>query len=323
MHTDARDARPSNGTNGTNGSRFAEFIRSRVQDEHPAWTLSKEWAQLTALGALLATAADLLLLERKFGLLRGGFLAPDYLVTWQQRLFFFVTSVAADAGLLAPLVAAGLWLWGRHMRLSAAARGLITIIGALLPIVVANFVTLHLIDYLGDTINARILFELTGRSLAEVVAVAAGHLLRLGLVLAVAGAVVAVLGYFMQEDLYMAQTWGGTSNDMEYAYKLYGNYDGKGGRVGGKFVKTTSDKPELLTFAARDGKRTYLIVVNKSQSQRFAATVTLPAATGTVQTFTLSDKYRERLRAEDPAPVNGKTFVVNMAPFSATLVVVQ
>jgi hypothetical protein len=134
---------------------------------------------------------------------------------------------------------------------------------------------------------------------------------------------VLVLGTFMREDLFMAQSWYGPQGYMELAYKLFRNYDDKGGHVGGKFVETTSDKPDLVTFAARDGKKTYLLLVNKSQSARFTTNIRLPIAAKTVQTYTLAERLGQRIKEEDPANVGGNAFTVRMAPFSASLVVID
>ena len=99
----------------------------------------------------------------------------------------------------------------------------------------------------------------------------------------------AVLGIFMQEDLYMAQNWyqGDSSQPAYWAQKLYGNYDGKGGKVRGKFVKTTSSHKDLLTYATDNAGKEDIILVNKNLSAPITVTIKLPHAAKSFQTFTL------------------------------------
>jgi hypothetical protein len=135
----------------------------------------------------------------------------------------------------------------------------------------------------------------------------------------------AVLGIFMQEDLYMAQNWyqGDDSHYLYYAQKLYGNYDGKGSRVGGNFVKSESSNKELLSYAAVDKSRTFVVLVNRSHTARFQTTIKLPHAARSYRTYTLSEKVGMHLKESDPQTVTGADVGVVMTPYSAMLVVAE
>jgi hypothetical protein len=135
----------------------------------------------------------------------------------------------------------------------------------------------------------------------------------------------AVLGIFMQEDLYMAQVWGqpGKGSFSFYAHKLFGNYDGKGGRLRGAFVPTTSSSKDLLTYAARDDARTYVIIVNKNQRQAANATIRLPAAARSFQSFTLAESLGLRVFADERRAVTAERATVYVPAFAAELVVLE
>jgi mannan endo-1,4-beta-mannosidase len=135
----------------------------------------------------------------------------------------------------------------------------------------------------------------------------------------------AALGIFMQEDLYMSQVWAqpGKASFSFYAHKLYGNYDGQGGRIRGAFVPTTTSNKDLLVYAARDGARTYVVIVNKNQRQPASAAIRLPAAVRSVQTFTLAESLGLRVFAGPRRPASGQQVTVHVPAFAAELVVLE
>jgi mannan endo-1,4-beta-mannosidase len=135
----------------------------------------------------------------------------------------------------------------------------------------------------------------------------------------------ALLGIFMQQDLYMAQVWAqpGKASFSFHAHKLYGNYDGRGGRVRGAFVPTTTTSKDLLVYAARDGARTYVVIVNKNQRDPASAAIRLPAEARRVQTFTLAESLGPRVFAGPSKPVTGKQVTVHVPAFAAELIVVE
>ncbi len=129
----------------------------------------REWLILTALAALATTLLDGVLVERKVGLFRGGFLAENFLRSTAQKALFVGASVAVDAAVLG--VVAVFWLLVA-MRLGLRVRGrvVLTLGGVLVPIAWADFVRYELATYLGDLLNVGVLFDLAGRSIREMLA---------------------------------------------------------------------------------------------------------------------------------------------------------
>ncbi len=140
------------------------------------------------------------------------------------------------------------------------------------------------------------------------------------------GAVVraALYGIFMQEDLYMSENWSQVDKgkSLYYAQKLYGNYDGKGSRVKGRFVKSSSSAAELMSFAVRDGKRVYVVLVNQSAEKAADTSVKLPEAVQGADAYLLQESaglrlYSSKLKAA------GSEVKVEVPPYSAVLLVMQ
>jgi hypothetical protein len=132
------------------------------------------WLRLTALAAALATGLDAFLLERKKGFFTGGFLAVDHVQSPGEAVLFLAASLLADAAVVGVLIAVGLWLT-RGMRLTAFARTIALLAFGLAPLVIANFISYQLLDYLGDAFDIGLMFELTGRRPEEFLAVASSH----------------------------------------------------------------------------------------------------------------------------------------------------
>jgi hypothetical protein len=135
----------------------------------------------------------------------------------------------------------------------------------------------------------------------------------------------ALLGVFMQEDLYMAESWYqvDAKKYQFYAQRLYGNYDGKGARVRGRFVKSSSSSPDLLSYAARDGDRWYLVLVNKNEKRGAQTSVKLPGPVTETQSYLLSEPVGLRLVESPKRKASGSDVKIDVPPFSATLVVVR
>jgi mannan endo-1,4-beta-mannosidase len=95
---------------------------------------------------------------------------------------------------------------------------------------------------------------------------------------------VDVLGIFGREGLVIANYWGngaGVGELPEYiqsAFKLYRNYDGKGGKFGDTAVEATSaDLTKGVVYAATDSKTKQLtvVVINKDLTNNTLAKVKL------------------------------------------------
>ena len=147
----------------------------------------------TIAAAFAVTACDAVLLERSKGYFTGGFLSVDHLEGPAQAAGFLLLSVVIDAALIGGIVAAATWALTR-LRLHARAAmlsGLFLGAGALM---LADVFTYELLQYLGDAFDLGLMFDLTGGSVSEMLAVASAHLLRpAGLVVAAAGAASATV----------------------------------------------------------------------------------------------------------------------------------
>ena len=137
-----------------------------------------QWAGVTAAAAITATSFDAVLLQYRRSYFTGGFLATDFVTSSSEALAFFAGSLVTDAAVTGVVAFGALWLLGRlavrrHLALAAA------FVLALLPIFVADFVQYQLMTYLGDAFDLRLLFELSGRSPGEVLAVSSAHLTRI------------------------------------------------------------------------------------------------------------------------------------------------
>jgi hypothetical protein len=135
----------------------------------------------------------------------------------------------------------------------------------------------------------------------------------------------ATLGVFMQEDVYMAQNWyqGDSKQPAFWAQKLYGNYDGKGGKIRGKFLKSTSSHKDLLSFATDNAGKKDIVLVNKNPSTPINALVKLPAAAKSYMTYLLGEGVGMRLVESGPEPAKGQEISIQVPAYSALVIVAQ
>jgi arylsulfatase A-like enzyme len=121
------------------------------------------------------TTIDAALLQRRRGLFTGGFLSDDHLSGVAETLAFVTVSLLIDAavgGLLAVLAMYPLARAGAS-RLVVMTAGSMAAIG---PLMLANAVNYEIARYLGPAFDLGLLFDLTGRSVAEFLAVASAQL---------------------------------------------------------------------------------------------------------------------------------------------------
>jgi hypothetical protein len=95
-----------------------------------------------------------------------------------------------------------------------------------------------------------------------------------------------VLGVLAREGVDLAFFWHTPAGTQELAWKLFRNYDGKGGRFGEVFLPASSDEPQLSVFAARrkDGALT-VAVVNKDLNRPCAVTLDVGEWKGTLRVW--------------------------------------
>jgi Glycoside hydrolase family 44 len=142
-----------------------------------------------------------------------------------------------------------------------------------------------------------------------------------------------VLGIFGREGLFMATYWGngpGTGDLPPYiaaAFKLYRNYDGKGGTYGDTAVTATTDPAKASVYAALDSKRPNvltIIAINKDQRARYAGKITLQgnAKYGSARAYAL-DKSGPQVREAQALEIKDNVIDYQLAPLSATLFVCE
>ena len=141
----------------------------------PGWFAS--WCGVVCAATIAATCFDAVLLQYRRSYFTGGFLARDYITSSAQALLFVVGSLLADAAIVGVVAWIALWIFGRLRAPRYLAFGGAFLI-ALAPVLAANFVEYQLLTYLGDAFDLRLLFDLTGRSPGEVLAVSSAHLTR-------------------------------------------------------------------------------------------------------------------------------------------------
>ena len=133
------------------------------------------------------------------------------------------------------------------------------------------------------------------------------------------------LGIFMREGMDLACDWDGThdGNYVFWGHKLFSNFDDKGSRVGGNYVPSSSSSGDLYSFAAKQGLKTFVVLVNKNHDTDLVTTITLPAAATSFNTYTLAESSGKRLFDSGPMAATGAALRINVPAFSAVLVVAQ
>jgi len=140
---------------------------------------------------------------------------------------------------------------------------------------------------------------------------------------------VDVLGVLGREGVYLANYWGNSAGVgdlppyVAQAFKLYRNYDGKGGKFGDVAVAaTTPDLNATSIFAAKSSKHPgelTVIVINKDQQKRFAGVIAV-GAYKQAQVFVLG-KSGPVLETGAPATIANGEIRYTLPPLSATLFV--
>ncbi len=137
-----------------------------------------------------------------------------------------------------------------------------------------------------------------------------------------------VLGIFGREGLDMAELWGPpeTNEPGAFAFRMYLNYDGNGGKFGNQSLPATStDQEQIAVFAALRGSDMALtvMVVNKStqdlESPLTIQGVTLPAA-ASVYRYDASNLAAIQHPAD--IPLSGAQFSAVYPARSITLLVI-
>jgi hypothetical protein len=116
------------------------------------------------------------LLQQKKAFFTGGFLTAIHARNLPEACAFLVVSFIVDASLAGVPAVLVLWSTAR-LRLTRPARLTLLTLGGLTPLAIWEFINYNLLTYLGDAFDLQLMFDLTGRSAREVLAVSWSHLL--------------------------------------------------------------------------------------------------------------------------------------------------
>jgi arylsulfatase A-like enzyme len=152
-------------------------------------TFARDWARTSLAGGTLVSLVDALLLQRSRGLFTGGFLAADRLDSTAGLLSFAVLSVLSDAAVAGTLAAIAMFVLRRRVTRRAAMTG--ALLCGVCPLLVGDVVSYQLARHLGAGFDLGLMFDLTGRSVSEMFAVASAHLIAPALLVV---GLVAVVG---------------------------------------------------------------------------------------------------------------------------------
>jgi hypothetical protein len=136
----------------------------------------------------------------------------------------------------------------------------------------------------------------------------------------------AVMGIFMQEDVYMAAPFAQDNEGATFVYlmqKLYSNYDDKGGAVRGNFHKSQSTSKDLMSFAVQDGKQWKIVLINRNRKERVLTTVALPSAAKTYRTYIYGQTLGFRLLPTEERKAGDSRFAFYVPAYSAALLVAE
>ncbi len=143
---------------------------------------------------------------------------------------------------------------------------------------------------------------------------------------------VDVLGALGREGVHLATYWGkGAGVDqlppyIASAFRLYRNYDGKGGKFGDTAVQVTvANHDSASVFAATGpGNSLTVVVINKHQQNRYTGVLNIAggARHGHAETFSI-DRNGTGVKPGKRAELQGNTLRHTLEPLSATLFVFQ
>jgi len=144
-----------------------------------------------------------------------------------------------------------------------------------------------------------------------------------------------VLGVFGREGVFLANYWGngpGNGDLPSYiaaAFRLYRNYDGKGGTFGDTAVAATvPDVAKTSVYASVDSTRPdelTVVVINKDQRAKYTGQITLagPAAYATARVFRLDRTSPKIQSVAAPVEIHNNRIDYELPPLTATLFVCE
>ena len=133
------------------------------------------WCAIAGAGALAVSLVDAALLQRRESYFTGGFLSNDHLGGPVDFAAFAGASLLSDAAVIGLVASAVMWVCqraGLTVRASFVA-GALAGVG---PLLIADVISYQLFRYVGDVLDLSLALDLTGGSIAEILAVTSSHL---------------------------------------------------------------------------------------------------------------------------------------------------
>jgi arylsulfatase A-like enzyme len=146
-------------------------------DDTAPWLV--DWIAVTGFAGVAVTLMDAALIERKLSYFSGGFLSEDHITSGGQAAAFIAASLLADTATAGLIAAVALWLCSKT-RIVRRLAVPVAFVAAVTPFVIGNFITYQLLQYLGDAFDLALMFDLSGGSLSEILAVSSAHLFWFG-----------------------------------------------------------------------------------------------------------------------------------------------
>ena len=127
------------------------------------------------------------------------------------------------------------------------------------------------------------------------------------------------LARLARPELLLAAQWGALDGWLGTAFRLYRNYDGKGGRFPDHGLPVEVSTPEAITLrAGRDGNRLHVVLVNRSTApQPVDIILDRPLPASKLSRYGFDSAHREVAAMGAPEPVSGTTFRLTLPARSA------
>lgn len=156
------------------------------------------WGIAVAIVAAAITVLDAVLLQIRRGFFTGGFLAADHLRSRSDAVLFIALSYVGDLAVAGVLAAIG-FAAAKYLGLRPRAALLLTAAVPLFTLVTADVIAYQLLARLGDAFDLGLMFDLTGKSTAEVFAVAAAQLAGLAAAISLGLSLLAIVVYAVNQ----------------------------------------------------------------------------------------------------------------------------
>jgi len=135
-----------------------------------------------------------------------------------------------------------------------------------------------------------------------------------------------VLGVLAREKVDLAFIWATPEGSQELAWKLYRDYDDRGGRFGDRFVPADSNTNDVAVYAAKRSRdaATTIVVINKSLTGEAKTTLDLPGLKGRMKVWRFDQESDGKvLECPQEAKAVTGSASLTLPAASATMIVIE